>query len=190
MMQIPQLRDPLRELGSHGLDKTRLAQLAQAWVSGAPIERIATEYFDGGAQNMTKAITDACKGIYRTLANAGTWGLAALSKMSGVDFDSLSPELRRSINNLPAMLYHGVSSEAGIAMRINSVPRSIAERLGQKFALSVASAEEVGRPQIAREFLVSLREADWDEARPAGTAMSGADYRHVWAQLSGEAIEG
>jgi RAD3-like DEAD/DEAH box helicase len=190
MLQIPQLRDPLRELGSHGLDKTRLAQLAQAWVSGAPIERIATDYFDGNAANMTKAITAACKGIYRTLANVGTWGLAALSKMSGVDFDSLSPEMRRSINNLPAMLYHGVSSEAGIAMRINSVPRSIAERLGEKFAGSVASVEEVGRPQIAREFLMSLREADWDEARPAGAAMSGADYRYVWAQLSGEATKG
>jgi hypothetical protein len=190
MLQIPQLRDPLRELGSHGLDKTRLAQLAQAWVSGAPIERIATDYFDGNAANMTKAITAACKGIYRTLANVGTWGLAALSKMSGVDFDSLSPELRRSINNLPAMLYHGVSSEAGIAMRINSVPRSIAERMGEKFAGAVASVDEVGRPQIAREFLLSLREADWDEARPAGAAMSGADYRYVWAQLSGEAIKG
>jgi hypothetical protein len=80
-------------------------------------------------------------------------------------------------------------TEAAIAMRINSVPRSIAERLGQKFASSVASAEEVARPQIAREFLVSLRDAEWDEARPAGVAMSGADYRSVWAQLSGEAIE-
>jgi hypothetical protein len=189
MMQIPQLRNPLLELGARGLDKTRLAQLAQAWVSGAPIEKIATEYFDGSTENMTKAITAACKGVYRTLANAGTWGLAALSKMSDIDFDSLSPELRRSINNLPAMLYHGVSSEAGIAMRINSVPRSIAERLGERFAGAVTS-EDLGHPQVAREFLVSLREADWDEARPTGATMSGADYRHVWARLSGEAIQG
>jgi hypothetical protein len=190
MMQIPQLTDPLRELGKHGLDRTRLAELAQAWVSGVPIERIATDYFDGDAENMTTAITDACKGIYRTLANAGTWGLAALSKMSGIDFESLSPEQRRAINNLPAMLYHGVSTEAGIAMRINSVPRSIAERLGQKFADAVESPDQVGRPQIAREFLMSLRDGDWDQVRPAQATMSGADYRTIWARLSGEAIQG
>jgi hypothetical protein len=52
-------------------------------------------------------------------------------------------------------------------MRINSVPRSIAERLGQRFAGSVASPDDVGRPQIAREFLMSLRDGDWDQARPA-----------------------
>ena len=63
--------------------------------------RIATDYFDRDAENMTTAITDACKGIYRTLANAGTWGLAALSKMAGIDFEHLSPEQRRAINNLP-----------------------------------------------------------------------------------------
>jgi len=190
MMQIPQLTDPLRELGRHGLDRTRLAKLAQAWVSGVPIERIATEYFDGTTDNMTTAITDACKGIYRTLANAGTWGLAALAKMSGIDFDSLSPEQRRAINNLPAMLYHGVSTEAGIAMRINSVPRSIAERLGQRFSGSVAMTDDVGRPQIARQYLMSLGDGDWDQARPAQATMSGADYRAVWARLSGEAING
>jgi hypothetical protein len=55
-------------------------------------------------------------------------------------------------------------------MRINSVPRSIAERLGQRFAGSVASPDDVGRPQIAREFLMSLRDGDWDQARPAQAA--------------------
>jgi hypothetical protein len=110
--------------------------------------------------------------------------------MSGIDFESLSPEQRRAINNLPAMLYHGVSTEAGIAMRVNSVPRSIAERLGQKFADAVESPDDVGRPQIAREFLIDLRDGDWDQARPASATMTGADYRKVWARLSGEPIEG
>jgi replicative superfamily II helicase len=189
MMNIPQLRNPLKELGSHGRTQTRLAQIAQAWVSGAPIEKIATDYFGGTPENMTDAITAACRGIYRTLAYAGTWGLAALSKLSGIDFNSLPPDLRRSINNLPAMLYHGVNNEPAIAMRINSVPRSIAETLGQKFAREVASVDDVARPQVAREFLASLRDADWEEARPAGAAMSGADFRNVWARLSGEALE-
>ena len=189
MMNIPQLSNPLKELGLHGTSQTRLAQIAQAWVSGASIEKIAKDYFEGTPENMTDAITAACKGIYRALANAGTWGIAALSKLSGIEFDSLPPDLRRSINNLPAMLYHGVSSEPAIAMRINSVPRSIAETLGQRFARAVASADEMSRPQVAREFLVGLGVADWEQARPSGAAMSGADYRNVWARLSGEALE-
>jgi hypothetical protein len=189
MMSIPQLSNHLKELGSHGTGQTRIAEIAQAWVSGATIEKIAEDYFEGTPENMTDAITKACRGIYRALANSGTWGIGALSKLSGIEFDSLSPDLRRSINNLPAMLYHGVSSEPAIAMRINSVPRSIAETLGQKFARSVASANELARPQIAREFLLGLRLSDWEEARPSRAAMSGVDYRNVWARLSGEAQE-
>jgi len=186
MMQIQQLRDPLQELGIHGSGSTRLAEIAQAWVSGASIEKIASDYFAG--ESLTESITAACRGIYRSLANAGTWGLAALSKLSGLDFESLPPDIRRSINNLPAMLYHGVRSEAAIAMRINSVPRSIAENLGQQFVDSV-TPEQAVRPQIAREFLAGLHNAQWEEARPAGAPMSGADYRKVWARLSGEPIE-
>jgi hypothetical protein len=62
------------------------------------------------------------------------------------------------------------------------------ERLGQRFAGWVASPDDVGRPQIGREFLMALRDGDWDQARPAQAIMSGADYRAVWARLSGEAI--
>jgi hypothetical protein len=122
MMKIPQLKGQLEELGGkHGPGQTRLAEIAQAWVSGASIEKIAQDYFDGTAENFTDAITAACKGVYRSLSNAGTWGLSALSKLSGMDVESLSPEVRRSIANLPAMLYHGVKTEGAIAMRMSCV---------------------------------------------------------------------
>jgi hypothetical protein len=103
--------------------------------------------------------------------------------------ESLSPELRRSIANLPAMLYHGVKSEGAIAMRMNCVPRTIAESLGQKFSGTVSSPEEVARPQVARQFLASLGDADWEDSRPQGAALTGADYRAVWANLSGEKLQ-
>jgi hypothetical protein len=188
MMKIPQLKAPLEELGKHGIRHTRLAQIAQAWVSGASIEKIAQDYFDGTAENLTEAITAACRGVYRSLSNAGTWGLSALSKLSGMDLESLPPDIRRSIANLPAMLYHGVRTEGAIAMRINCVPRSIAENLGRKFSDIANSPEEVARPQIARQFLASLEDTDWEESRPDGAAMTGADYRAVWANLSGEKL--
>jgi hypothetical protein len=188
MMKIPQLKAPLQELGGkHGPGHTRLAEIAQAWVSGASIEKIAQDYFDGTADNFTDAITAACKGVYRSLSNAGTWGLSALSKLSGMDVESLPPEVRRSIANLPAMLYHGVKTEGAIAMRMSCVPRTISESLGAKFSSSIA-AEEVARPQVARRFLASLKDADWEDSRPQDAAMSGADYREVWATLSGEKV--
>ena len=62
MMRIPQLRDPLKELGSHGSSQKRLAEISEAWVSGDPIEKIAKDYFVGEAEDLTKAITAACKG--------------------------------------------------------------------------------------------------------------------------------
>ena len=124
----------------HGSDKRKIARIANSWVSGESIESIAKEYFGNDKiqtrEEMTKAITDACKGIYKALANAGTWGLSALSKMPnfGIDYSAITPEDRRRLNLLPAMLYHGVRTEEGVLMRMNSVPRSAAELLGVRFA--------------------------------------------------------
>lgn len=187
MMKIPEVRGPLKELGSHGIDKTRVADIASAWVNGESVESIAKKYFSGDEASpipLTNALTDACKGIYKALAYAGTWGISALSKMptSGIDFESLTAEQRRVINNLPAMLYHGVRTEEAVLMRMNSVPRSIAEAVGKAFQESAASAD----PASAREYLRNMTEADWSAAKPASALMSGPDYRNVWSMLSGE----
>lgn len=188
MMSIPQLKS-LNEIAGSGLDKRRLAELARAWVAGKSIEQIASVFFakDPGSTT-TQRVGVACKAIYRTLANIGTWGLAALTRMptSGLDFENLPPELRRSINNLPAMLYHGVQSDAAILMRMNAVPRSIAERLGQRFIQEVSGSAESMRPGHARAFLRSLNERDWASVAPRRSPMTGADYRQVWMRLSGE----
>ena len=41
---------------------------------------------------------------------------------AGLDFSELPAEAQRAINNLPAMLYHGVNTEEAVIMRMNSVP--------------------------------------------------------------------
>ena len=190
MMNIPEVRGPLIELGQRGTDKTRIALIATAWVNGQSVEKIAKEYFSGDGDNMkplTDALTDACKGIYKALAYAGTWGIAALSKMptSGIDFEGLSEIERRQLNVIPAMLYHGVNSEAAVVMRMNSVPRTIAETLGKMY---MAGGKGDGAPSAtsARVFLKSLSEADWNAARPTTATMTGSDYQAVWSTLSGE----
>jgi replicative superfamily II helicase len=191
MMKIPEIRNSLEKLSSHGSEQSYVAQMAQAWVSGRTIQEIAQTYFsesNEGETNLTQSITDACKGIYRVLANAGTWGLSALTKMptSGIDFDEMPEETRRLINNLPAMLYHGVNSEHAILMRMNSVPRSIADRLGNQFLAKTKPTGKPSSPSKAREFLRTLDSEGWRRAVPEGSTMSGADFRDVWAQLSGE----
>lgn len=187
MMRIPQLQKGLDDIKGDGVGHRQIADITQAWVSGSSIEDIAKQYFKG--DTLTAQISKACKAVYRDLANNGAWGLSALSKMptSGIDFESLSDEERRRINNLPAMLYHGVKSEEAILMRMNSVPRSIAEQLGQDYRKQIDPASEILSPTLANDYLKSLKSDDWGRLKPEVSAMSGDDYREVWKRLSGNA---
>ncbi len=185
MLRIPQLQDSLQEIGGEGFDKKRVAEITNAWVSGESIQEIAREYFRGD-EDETKAITHACRAIYRHLVNTGTWGLSALSRLSGIDFDSLSERERRRINALPAMVYHGVKSEDAVLMRMNAAPRSIAENLGRAFRSSVDKGADAAGVHEAREFLKGLDAGDWERMRPGGAHLTGTDYKKVWELLSGE----
>jgi hypothetical protein len=93
-----------------------------------------------------------------------------------------------AVNNLPAMLYHGVNTEAAVLMRINAVPRSIAPKLGDQFAASKQGSSDIHNPRAARNFLRALSTDDWQKAAPPHSKMSGTDYRDVWQLLSGERI--
>ena len=185
MMRVPQLQKRLTELGGDGMGHQRLADITQAWVDGSSLEDIANRFFDEG--DLTSNLSKACKAVYRDLANNGAWGLSALSKMptSGIDFDSLSDDELRTLNNLPAMLYHGVRSEEGVLMRMNSVPRSIAESLGADFKQHHLYIDTAFAPSVASGYVRGLSADDWSRLRPEGTLMSGDDYRKVWKKLSG-----
>lgn len=190
MMKIPELKRNLEELGGEGVNKRHIASIAHDWVMGHSIEAIAVKYFaEEGDSNLTEAITNACKGIYRTLANYGSWGLAALSKIpsSGLNFEEMSAEAKKAINNLPAMLYHGVFSEDAVLMRMNCVPRTIAENMGKAFAATELGAQrkKVG---VAREFLRSLSEDDWKKNLPQASSITGSEMRTLWSTLSGEPL--
>jgi hypothetical protein len=186
MLNIGELRRSLQEIGGEGMTQQNIASLTADWVNGRSIRDIAEKYFRAEDGDTTEAITKACRAIYRTLVNSGPWGLSALSKMptSGIDFDNLPDDLKRRINALPSMIYHGVSSESAVLMRMNTVPRSIAESLGTAYQASVKQGDLSVRS--AREFLRSLSDNDWSSAAPRNAALSGADYREVWQRLSGE----
>jgi hypothetical protein len=184
MLNVPQLAESLKELGGSGKEMRRIGEIASAWVNGHGIQAIAKEFFSGKSE--TEAITNACKAIYRSLANGGPWGLSALCHLSGIDFNSLTDEKRRALNVLPAMVYHGVRSQEAVLMRMNSVPRSMAESLAEAFRSAAGVEPEGTGVREVRQFLRGLDAQAWDRARPAGSQMSGEDARRVWELLSGE----
>ena len=186
MLRVDELRGSLEEIGGSGLSNKRLAQLTSDWVNGKTLRQIAESYFKDSSGDLTLSISRACKAIYRTLCNSGPWGMSALSKMptSGLDFENLSEDVKKRINALPSMIYHGVRSEPAVLLRMNSVPRSVAEPLGERF--EVESGEQKMSVKSAREFLKSLTDVEWGGVAPKGGAMSGGDYREVWNRLSGE----
>ena len=189
MLRVPQLKQDLEELGGRGYDKSRISEITNDRVNGNGLEAIAREYFSREKDDEagTAALTDACRAIYRTIVNSGTWGVSALSRVSGIDFDSLSDAEKRRINALPAMIHHGVSSEDAVLMRMNAAPRSAAEALGSLYR-DISGGDE-GRYSVgeARRFLQGLGANEWDGVRPEGAALSGPGYKRVWEVLSGEA---
>ena len=132
-------------------------------------------------------MTDACKAIYRTIANNATWGISALSRVSGIDFNTLPETEKRRINALPAMIYHGVRTEEAVLMRMNSAPRTAAEALGALYRDTGPGGDTRYSVSKARRFLIDLQAHDWDYIRPEGVPLSGAGYKRAWEVLSGEA---
>jgi hypothetical protein len=188
MMLVPQIRGEIEKLRTQGIERKHIASLAKDWVNGENLTNIARKYFMKEDRDATEALTKACQGIYRALANAGTWGLSALSRMgsSGLDFDTMPEDQKRVINNLPAMLYHGVNTEAAVLMRMNAVPRSIAVGLGEKYSATVKDGTDLHSVRSARTYLRGLSPTDWQHSAPPHAKMSGEDYRDIWSLLSGE----
>lgn len=185
MLRVPQLARNLDEIKGDGIEKQQLAQITQAWVQGKTIQEIATNFFKND-KSPTSAITDTCRAIYRNLVNNGTWGLSALSRLSGIDFDGLSADQRRQIDLLPALVYHGVQTEQAVVMRMNGVPRSIAENLGESFQRSAGAEGTTAGVPGARQFLNTASIDVWNQARPIGAALSASEYKMVWKVISGE----
>lgn len=189
MLTVPQIRDSISELtGAGGGLGDQAAKIAADWVAGTSLKEIAERYFASGETSATESMTAATKAIYRHLTMAGTWGLSALSRLpgSGIDYEAASAEELRRINLLGAMLYHGVDTEAGVLMRMSSVPRSVARSIGEEYA---STREEAAlRPSAARNYLGLLEPSDWQRHVRPGASMDGADYERVWRVLSGEMV--
>jgi len=187
MMNTYEIRKSIEELspGDNVLDRTSISRLIIDWVNGKDIAAIANRIYPD--DNQKSAIQKATKALYKVVANAATWGLAALQQMptSGSDWENLSDIERKRMANLPAYLHYGVNTDEGVLMRKNNVPRSIANRLGELYNASV-DGEIFTQPSSSVTNWIRQQEvATWNEVRPANSQLSGEDYKKVWMKLNG-----
>lgn len=187
MLNTYEIKKSIEELsnGQQPLDHSSIARLIIDWVNGQDIASIASKFYPNEEAN--KAIQRATRALYKVVANAATWGLAALQKMptSGMDWESLSEIEKKRMANLPAYLHYGVNTDEGVLMRKNNVPRSIAKRLGELYSASV-SGQIFDQPSSSVSQWIGQQDTEtWSRIRPSGSRLSGDDYKKVWMKLNG-----
>lgn len=187
MLSTYEIKKSIEELssGERSLDQSSIARMIIDWVNGHNISRIARRFYPN--EDLNIAIQKATKALYKVVANSATWGLAALQKMptSGVDWDSLSEIDKKRMANLPAYLHYGVNTDEGVLMRKNNVPRSIANRIGQLYNAAV-QGEIFSQPtDSVSNWLSDQGQETWESVRPAGSRLSGQEYKRVWEKLNG-----
>ncbi|QYH39195.1 DEAD/DEAH box helicase [Algoriphagus sp. NBT04N3] len=187
MLSTYEIKKSIEELssGERSLDQSSIARMIIDWVNGQNISAIAHRFYPN--EDINIAIQMATKALYKVVANSATWGLAAMQKMptSGVDWDSLSEVDKKRMANLPAYLHYGVNTDEGVLMRKNNVPRSIANRIGQLYNTAV-EGEIFSQPSDSvSNWLSSQSLETWESVRPAGSRLSGQEYKRVWEKLNG-----
>lgn len=186
MLKAPEIREQLSDIDVSGstITESILSKVITDWVSGKDINKIAASYFGGEDET---SVNRATRAIYSKLVNSASWGLAALQKLpsSGLNFDSLSLEEKRTFMNLPAMIYYGVSTDEAVLLRKQSVPRMIANKLGIDLKENFGDTLYGKSSTEIIEWLSSLPNSKWQAAIPANKKISGEEYKIVWQTLAG-----
>ncbi len=186
MLSIPEIKSSLDKLvgGKDSLTGSKLAELTNDWVAGKDIELISTQYFGGAGE---EEITKCCRAIYSTLINSATWGLSSIQKIpnSGLNFENMTNDEVRRINNLPAMIYYGVNTDEAILMRMNNIPRGIADDLGKGYKKQNSNIYNATNNEVSK-WLKELPESEWERVSHKAKDISGKEYKKVWKILNGE----
>lgn len=187
MLNTYEIRKSIETLSTseRPLDQSSIARLIIDWVNGQSVSRIASRFYPD--EELNNAIQKTTQALYKVVAHSATWGLAALQSLptSGVDWESLSEIDRKRMANLPAYLHYGVNTDEGVLMRKNNIPRSIANRLGQLYDAAV-NGEIFSQPtDSVNNWLRNQERETWESVRPAGSRLSGEEYKRVWEKLNG-----
>lgn len=175
LLRVPELRDNLKAVtGGRLPDGNKLALIVKDWVNGASIPDIASRYFMGEDEDVTKAMTVCGQNLFGKLTQTAAWGLGALLSITG---SGLSDEQLRSLSNLPSRVYYGVNDDAAIALRLLGVPRAAATRLARSMG------DDLAQPLTkVRVRLREMGEVDWQQALGQ---REGRIYHKVWRVLEG-----
>src|SRR5690606_813907 len=173
MLKTYEIKKSMEDLnsGGHPLTRSSIAGLIIDWVNGRDIASIARRvYPNEGAE---EGIQKTTRALYRVVAHAATWGLAALQKMptSGVDWENLSDIEKKRMANLPAYLHYGVNTDEGVLMRKNNVPRSVANRLGELYGTSVEGQIFSQPSSSVADWIGQQNVETWNEVRPANSQL-------------------
>lgn len=175
LLRVPELRDNLKAVtGGNNPDGDKLALIVKDWVNGVSMPDIASRYFMGEGDDITKAMTTCGQNLFGKLTQTAAWGLSALLSITGSD---LAEEQFRSLTNLPSRVYYGVNDDAAISLRLLGVPRAAATGLAN------AMGNVLGQPLTnVRARLRSMDESSWQQALGR---REGDVYRKVWRVLEG-----
>ena len=175
LLRVPELRENLKAVtGGRSPDGDKLALIVKDWVNGASIPDIASRYFMGDDEDVTKAMTVCGQNLFGRLTQTAAWGLGALLSITG---SGLSEEQLRSLSNLPSRVYYGVNDDSAIALRLLGVPRAAATKLARSMG------DVLGQPLTrVRVLLRDMDEAGW---RQALGQREGRIYHRVWRVLEG-----
>jgi hypothetical protein len=188
MMNTYEIRKSIEKITSTGESITHdsISRLISRWVNGATIDTLAQQLYPQ-EQNENRAIQLTTRALYSVIANAGTWGLAALQKMptSGLDWENMSENEIKRLANIPAYLHYGVNTDEGVLMRKNNVPRSIANQIGKVYKDTVGG-DIFNQPTAeVSNWLTSQAVTVWEEAKPVNSLLSGSEYQKIWKKLNG-----
>lgn len=175
LLRVPELRKNLEAVtGGTTPDGDKLALIVKDWVNGVPVPDIASRYFMGDGDDVTKAMTTCGQNLFGRLTQTAAWGLGALLSITG---SGLPEEKLRSLSNLPSRVYYGVNDDAAIALRLLGVPRTAATKL----ATSMGNVLDQPLTSL-RTRLSGMDERNW---RQALGQRNGGVYRKVWRILEG-----
>ena len=159
-----------------------LSNIISDWVSGKTISEIAKTYFGG---TDVDSIKNCVNNIYGKLSNYTTWGLSAIQKISSYDptINLISDD--EKIKNLPAMVYYGVNTDEAILMRMNNIPRIIANNLGRLYNEDHIDTKIYDvKSQDVINWLTNLEDEKWDSSVPLRHNMNGMEYKKIWKIIS------
>jgi len=163
--RVPEIRLGDRERGEFSPE--RIARITTDWVNGMTLSDLAASQYQGDVLAATRHIYSAVVGLV-------PWGLRSAARI--VLADKVGDWT--DVDTLPAMVMYGVRSRGAIGLRMQGVPRFVAEGL----ALEAQSDNvPVGGME---EWIAGVSDERWQRSiqKPL---VSGSECRRLWETMAG-----